>query len=837
VYTSRAVTNQPLLMKAVFNSAIVGTLLTLGTFAQTGSNSSTNQPFVPGGTASVGLTNIVPDVLLWYDGNANHYTNGPVNVAAQEANLGNWEPYISAMGDSTFLIAATTFADDQTAPAAATATAPFQRFVVTFQPASGGPPKIGEEFFTDAGAPFRGVINLSRENGNPDRVAGDKRPGATNFITAAETSAGQLTQFQSDSRWSSNAIYQADNRYVTVQPFSLDPTTLTQAPAFKAFDAVYGNYLSTTDPSGAPQVSRTGGTVAGLDNGNFVVVIDDKTSYTDPNVGEVTTFAIVTPTGSVVKSATEVDPRDIWDNVAAYKGGFAVRVHDMLYFYDNSGKLQHSTNIIDSSTLQFGTGREDGSRIGANIASPYVFLAGQTPESGKNDPVNIAVWDSRTGAFVTSAMVSDTDPTNQVIGRVTVDTDGLDNFCVAYMLQPTADFTAPQVAARVGHLSGTNITFLTSSFFPFVNYDKDGTHGITTSAPSVAMTTRAICIAAKGTVNSANNPNNGADTAPETTLYTVINNPAAQSSAPAGQPVELGQTVNGFQDDFTGATRDPNWVPVGPGGDLYTQTNGVLQVAVNAGDPNHLLYMGPGGSNTVQEVLARIRVVAFGSGDPCRGGVCVGSITNLTGAGSGPATNWSAININIRNNADVSGAPNYHFRMLDDLRAWGPQYNLVWTNNVWYWMRLSLNPKGDGTNDYFGKVWLADGVTPEPSDWQMKWSAATATTSKQIHFGYAGITGCSAAGLAQTEVDYILIKSPTLPSVTVNFAPQGPDRIPPEFRSITRSATNKVTLDWFGGTLQQGNIGASNWVDVANTPAPYIKTITNTTNKFYRIRQ
>jgi hypothetical protein len=46
------------------------------------------------------------------------------------------------------------------------------------------------------------------------------------------------------------------------------------------------------------------------------------------------------------------------------------------------------------------------------------------------------------------------------------------------------------------------------------------------------MTTRQICIAAKGSFNSTNNPAGGPDTAAETTLYTVINHPGAVPSAP-----------------------------------------------------------------------------------------------------------------------------------------------------------------------------------------------------------------------------------------------------------------------------------------------------------------
>jgi hypothetical protein len=47
------------------------------------------------------------------------------------------------------------------------------------------------------------------------------------------------------------------------------------------------------------------------------------------------------------------------------------------------------------------------------------------------------------------------------------------------------------------------------------------------------------------------------------------------AAALSGDPVERGQVVNGFQDDFTGATRDPNWKVLGPGGDLYRQANGL----------------------------------------------------------------------------------------------------------------------------------------------------------------------------------------------------------------------------------------------------------------------
>jgi len=483
--------------------------------------------------AGAGITQVVPDTLLWYNV-AGYCTNGPIlNLADQEGNtmngLGNWEPYIDVMGDSVFLVGATTFADD--------ATFMNQRFVVTFQPVGGGKPVIGDEFYADDGTIFRQPINLSRQNGNPQRVAGDHRPGATNFISMAETSAGQLTNFASNTRWTTNAaMFQGTDRYCTEQTFSLNPATLAQKPLGDAWDFVYGPMAATTLPAGnnAPQLSRTGGRPVGLDNGNFALVIDDKTCFLSA-AGEVTTFSIITPTGAIVKGPVLVNPNAIWDNVAAFSGGFAVRVGSYIAFYDNSGNLLYTNNVNTSSGLSFDNGRGDGTRIGSDIRSHYVYLAGATPSSS-HAPVSLAIFDSRSGQCVATSTVSDTDPALHSIDRVTVAVDGADHFCVVYDLVPNINIWGKdQIAARIGYFNGTSVNYITSSFFPFVSSENNPTNvlGYLTETPSVAMTTNFICIAGKGTVNSTNNPAGGPDTAPETTFYTVINNPplgAPQSS-------------------------------------------------------------------------------------------------------------------------------------------------------------------------------------------------------------------------------------------------------------------------------------------------------------------
>lgn len=299
-----------------------------------------------------------------------------------------------------------------------------------------------------------------------------------------------------------------------------------------------------------------------------------------------------------------------------------------------------------------------------------------------------------------------------------------------------------------------------------------------------------------------------------------------------GVPSELGQIVNGYQDDFTGTTRDPNWVPHGPGGDLYVQGNGLLHVSVLSGDPNHLLYEAPGYNSTNQEVLARIRVTDFGSGDFPRAGLGVGVATN----------NSQGINLHFRNSSAqaVDGSPR-HFRLLDDARAWGPaglrpgQPPFDWQNNQWFWLRLRQegNAAG-GTNDVFGKVWLADGVTPEPAEWQLVWNYAP---GRSLRSGFAGLTGSSGNGVGSFDVDYVLIKAEGLPAITVDFAKEPPEApMESKFTGLTVNG-NQLVLAWVGpGNLEEADTVAGPWSPVAGAGTPWTITMSGAA-KFYRLRQ
>ena len=156
-------------------------------------------------------------------------------------------------------------------------------------------------------------------------------------------------------------------------------------------------------------------------------------------------------------------------------------------------------------------------------------------------------------------------------------------------------------------------------------------------------------------------------------------------------------------------------------------------VGDNPGLDTHLLYQAPGYSEDDQEVLARIRITAFGTGDPARCGVAVAV----------DPENSQGINLHFRDNTQ-DAIQGRQFKLLDDRRAWGPPgLDIDWEDNTWYWLRLRQNGSllTDGPNIQ-GKVWLADGTAAEPADWQMTWSRAD-------RIGFAGIVGSSIAGLSE----------------------------------------------------------------------------------------
>src|SRR5438093_3504749 len=270
-------------------------------------------------------------------------------------------------------------------------------------------------------------------------------------------------------------------------------------------------------------------------------------------------------------------------------------------------------------------------------------------------------------------------------------------------------------------------------------------------------------------------------------------------------PTDVGTTVAGYQDDFDGATLAPGWQVLGA--NVYTVGGGVLHVSTATGDPNHLLYAVGGYNNSVQEVLARIRVLNFGTGDQPRGGIatCVDPAASPAGG----------MDLHFRD--ENLGR---HIEFLDDLRAWGTEYQFAWQNNVWYWLRLRHEPNAasqGGVNDVFGKIWLADGSQAEPATWQDVYDYIPLRSART---GYAGIVAGSTGGTAEFDIDYILIKASGLPNITVapsSFVqtpvtitnqPQGLTVLQcrPATFTVGVSGTLPITFQWYrdGGVIPNG---------------------------------
>lgn len=555
-------------------------------------NMNAHAQFIPGDIKSVGLTNAVPDVPIWYDGTANRVKIGPiVPLANQLADHATWEPWVSVVGEKVFLIECNKYTDDG---------AGNQRYVVALQPAATGTAasaKLAEGFYDDAGVPYTNAIS-SRQDGNPGRVYGDRRYDGVNFVVGGEADPqDQGNFFNSGGRFDPNTVplYQnaasLQQRCGLLQCFSLNLSTFQQTPLCKAFDGNslgHPEFLQRTDASNQ-QRGRFGGGIAALDNGNFAAVIDDRSPFFDGgNPGNETIALVFKPDGTAVTNSFLVAPVEAWSDPSGFKGGFCVRAGNTLNFYDNTAKplaLQVDFNAL--SGLSQSTGRGDGDKIASDIRSPYVYYA----SAGW-----LTVWNGTNGAYLAQYKYTDQMDDTATHDRVDVACDSQGTVCVAWDGKPTnqpvgtnADqvFSFNQIIARVLHFDGTNVTPLTATFFPFINHDGNTNSilGYQMENSNLDMTTRYICIAAKGLINSTNNWAAGPDSAAQTTVYTVINNPgyvAPRISATISETnlvISWSASAGDVQLQSTAAVDPTAWANVSPqpatalvNGDTYQKT-------------------------------------------------------------------------------------------------------------------------------------------------------------------------------------------------------------------------------------------------------------------------
>ena len=490
---------------------------------------------IPCSVETLGLKHIVPDTLVWFSTTENKPKIGNF-VATTDAPLsGSREATARLLGDSTFLLAASTFATNDSTKGSRT---------LVLIPTTGGTPNLDAEFYDDAGQIYLKDSNTVRQDGNPGRVGGDMRYGAVNYMTAAEATLFNFpASFNSDGRFNNtffNTILgDGGARTFAAQNFQLNPSTLAVTPLHKALDVIfYPENINATPPLGV-QLGRSGSSPLCLANGNFVVVGEDRSKVNDPTSGNVAIAKIFKADGTIVKPAWQVSPvgsnGSMWDSVGAWSGGFFVKPQGgITYCYDNGGNLQGSFDVNATAGVVFDTGRSDGTRYCSDIRSHYIFGAGKSPESGFTNMM-LCAWDANTRLWITNTIVTEGSQATLNTGgtrfmdRANVACDAYDRVTVAYRYK--ADnllFPNDQIVARVFQFDGTKFTPLTPEFFPFVENDQNPSQlaGFVGLEPSVAMTPREILIYAKGSWNATGHPTNTVVTLPQTHCYTIISSPA-----------------------------------------------------------------------------------------------------------------------------------------------------------------------------------------------------------------------------------------------------------------------------------------------------------------------
>ena len=223
---------------------------------------------------------------------------------------------------------------------------------------------------------------------------------------------------------------------------------------------------------------------------------------------------------------------------------------------------------------------------------------------------------------------------------------------------------------------------------------------------------------------------------------------------------EYGLEVHGFQDFFVGRDFEPGWIEVSkeqerPAGSTLSFTlrgDGALHVNATrlGGAANKLLYRPGSYAGDRQTVLAMIKVLEpLGMmSDGWRGGVSV--LCN-------PVTGYG-VSFVFRHGPAAAESPNFYTQFYYDHRAWGPsQHGNSTPSSSYNWMRLTC----DGTTAS-SKVWPADGITPEPEEYQAHWPVTADA-------GVAGLVGNGDDGDGEFRVRYVLILAEGLPLVQVGM--------------------------------------------------------------------
>ena len=245
-----------------------------------------------------------------------------------------WEPFTDIFGDGTIAVIAGAFPDDM--PGEANAKVAFINM--------DGSIEEYWAFYTDAGDPYAGPFNEARKDGNPPRIACDRRPGGTAYVTGFESTPFLYDEFLTDGRWEKEFGYM-DRQLAAVQFFNKTPAG--PVPFSNVIDPVYGSGTIAGDQT---DQMRFGGDMRILSNGNILVIPEDRNNGVFGGRAAIATI-FDGQTGAIVKdpfnAAGDDASHSIWSNVVAYNGGFAVRTEGIITLYDNDGNKKGEPIVQD----------------------------------------------------------------------------------------------------------------------------------------------------------------------------------------------------------------------------------------------------------------------------------------------------------------------------------------------------------------------------------------------------------------------------------------------------------------------------------------------------------
>ncbi|PYK98904.1 MAG: hypothetical protein DME19_10780, partial [Verrucomicrobia bacterium] len=293
-----------------------------------------------------------------------------------------------------------------------------------------------------------------------------------------------------------------------------------------------------------------------------------------------------------------------------------------------------------------------------------------------------------------------------------------------------------------------------------------------------------------------------------------------------GVPDEAGQMINGYQDTFT-TVLSTNWVATGAASNRFQSTNGVLRIRSSPDGIGQLLLLLPSATSATQELLVRARITSLALGDAMPGGI----------AGVVNSNNQTGFNYLFRSTAQTGRQT----ALRETSLGWGPQTTFTWATNAWYWLRLRHQPDAlSSLPDVWVKTWRADGLTAEPPGWLLVWDYYPGQPSRA---GFAGLVSGSDNGGSEMECDFFLLKTDTLPGITV--------RLPEQKPALASLAVGRplpsgdVPLQLAGEPSRSYQVEAStnlaSWmelgpVELTNGAAQYLDTTPKDNQRFYRAR-